>query len=65
MLLNKGSAGGGFGKEAPVLRKARAASMVEYVVLIVLVITLVGIALLGLAGTIYNKLETVNVDLGS
>jgi hypothetical protein len=48
-----------------VLRKARAASMVEYVVLIVLVITLVGISLLSLANTIYNKLETVNVDIGS
>jgi hypothetical protein len=39
--------------------------MVEYVVLIVLVIALVGISLLGLASTIYNKLETVNVDMGS
>jgi hypothetical protein len=39
--------------------------MVEYVVLIVLVITLVGISLLSLASTIYGKLENVNVDMGS
>jgi Flp pilus assembly pilin Flp len=47
------------------LRRVRGASMVEYVVLVVLLIVLVGGSLLALAGTIYNKLYNVSVNIGS
>jgi Flp pilus assembly pilin Flp len=47
------------------VRKASGASMVEYIVLIVLLVGLVGAALLSLVGTIWNRLESTNVDLGS
>jgi Flp pilus assembly pilin Flp len=39
--------------------------MVEYVVLVVLLIGLIGVALLDLSGTISKKLSNVNVQLGS
>jgi hypothetical protein len=39
--------------------------MVEYVVLVVLLLGLVATALLALTGTIWSKLQNVNVDLGS
>ena len=48
-----------------VLRRIRGASMVEYVVLVVLLIALIGAALLGLSVTISQKLYNVYVDLGS
>ncbi|MGD0173721.1 MAG: hypothetical protein ABSC61_04700 [Anaerolineales bacterium] len=47
------------------LREVRGASMVEYVVLVVLLIALIGGALLGLSATIAHKLQNVYVDLGS
>jgi Flp pilus assembly pilin Flp len=47
------------------LLKARGGSMVEYVVMVVLIIGLVGGALVALAATIYGKLNTVYVDIGS
>jgi hypothetical protein len=39
--------------------------MVEYVVLVVMLLGLVATALLTLTGTIWGKLQNVNVDLGS
>lgn len=47
------------------IRKIRGASLVEYVVLVVLLIALVGGALLAVAGTLYDKLTHVYVDIGS
>ncbi len=47
------------------LRKIRGASLVEYVVLVVLLIALVGGALVGLSITISHKLSNVYVDIGS
>ncbi|MGD0806566.1 MAG: hypothetical protein ABSA10_03750 [Anaerolineales bacterium] len=47
------------------LREVRGASLVEYVVLVVLLIALIGGALLGLSFTISNKLRNVYVDIGS
>jgi Flp pilus assembly pilin Flp len=47
------------------LRKPSGASMVEYVVLIVLLVALVGGSLLALTGTIMEKLHDVSVDIGS
>jgi Flp pilus assembly pilin Flp len=47
------------------LRKVRGASLVEYVVLVVLLIALVGGALVGLSLTISHKLTNVYVDIGS
>jgi len=47
------------------LREVRGASLVEYVVLVVLLIALIGGALLGLSVTISHKLQNVYVDIGS
>ena len=47
------------------IRKNRGASLVEYIVLVVLLIALVGAALLALTVTISHKLSNVYVDLGS
>jgi hypothetical protein len=46
-------------------RKPNGASLVEYVVLIVLLVALVGGSLLALTNTIYHKLANVYVDVGS
>jgi Flp pilus assembly pilin Flp len=42
----------------------RGASMVEYVVLVVLIVGLVGGALLGISDAVYNTLKHVNADIG-
>ena len=47
------------------IRNRRAASMVEYIVLVILLIGLVGVALWDLIGTVYSKLGTVYSDIGS
>jgi Flp pilus assembly pilin Flp len=47
------------------MRSVRGASLVEYVVLVVLLIALVGGALLGLSVTISQKLANVYHDIGS
>jgi Flp pilus assembly pilin Flp len=47
------------------IRRIRGASLVEYVVLVVLLIALVGGALLAIAGTLSDKLSSVYVDIGS
>jgi len=47
------------------IRDLRGASMVEYVVLVVLLVGLVGVALLQLVSTIYGKLSDVYVDIES
>ncbi len=47
------------------LREIRGASLVEYVVLVVLLIALIGGGLVTLSRLISNKLQNVNVDLGS
>jgi Flp pilus assembly pilin Flp len=47
------------------LRKPSGASLVEYVVLVVLLVALVGGSLLALTTTIYQKLSNVYVDVGS
>lgn len=47
------------------IRKVRGASLVEYVVVVVLLVALVGGALLGLTTTLANKLSNVYVDIGS
>jgi Flp pilus assembly pilin Flp len=47
------------------LRKTRGASMVEYVVLVVLLVGLVGTALWSLVGAMIKKLNQVNTDIGS
>jgi Flp pilus assembly pilin Flp len=47
------------------LRKTSGASLVEYVVLIVLLVALVGGSLLALTDTIYQKLRDAYFDVGS
>jgi Flp pilus assembly pilin Flp len=47
------------------IRKVRGASMVEYIVVVVLLVALVGVALLELSTTLSNKLSNVYVDIGS
>jgi Flp pilus assembly pilin Flp len=47
------------------IRKVRGASLVEYVVVVVLLVALVGGALLGLTTTLSHKLSNVYVDIGS
>ncbi len=47
------------------IRDLRAASMVEYVVLVVLLVGLVGGALLSLNEAIRNLLTNVHTDIGS
>jgi Flp pilus assembly pilin Flp len=47
------------------IRDPRGASMVEYVVLVVLLVGLVGGALWTLYGTMVSKLQSVNTDIGS
>jgi len=47
------------------IRNLRGASMVEYVVLMVLLVGLIGLALVTLSETISNKLQNVYVDIGS
>jgi len=48
-----------------VIRSNRGASMVEYVVLVVLLIASVGVSLVALTGVIRNTLQHVNLDIGS
>ena len=47
------------------IRGARGASLVEYVVLVVLVVALVGGALLGIASSLYAILNKTYVNIGS
>ena len=47
------------------IRRIRGASMVEYVVLVVLIVGLVGVSLLGIATALNRTLSKVNVDIGS
>lgn len=47
------------------LKKPIAASMVEYIVLVVLLVGIVGTALIGLINTIYGKLSSVSADIGT
>ena len=46
-------------------RGCRGASMVEYVVLVVLLVGLVGTALWSLVGAMIAKLQSVNANVGS
>jgi Flp pilus assembly pilin Flp len=48
-----------------VFKDTSGASMVEYVVLVVMLLGLVVTALLTVTGTIWDKLHDVNLDLGS
>jgi Flp pilus assembly pilin Flp len=47
------------------VRDRRGASLVEYIVLVVLLIALIGGALVGLSITMSHKLKNVYVDIGS